>query len=406
MITESQKDQFSNIFNEFGKALDITETEYDAIVTSYRAMGTWLADNSSSLQQYDPAILPQGSFMLGTMVHPVSDDDDLDIDLVCQLKRKPSAWTQYNLKNAVGDRIKENDTYKSMLNNEGKRCWTLKYAKGKYHMDILPCFVNDNYQKILEQSFSEIEQQDADSLAIKITDKTRSDYYTEKNIENWFKSNPFGYAKWFFNIATRPSELRRSFSLSASIAPIPKFDKTKLPLQRVVQLLKRHRDIMFDGNENKPISIIITTLAARSYQGETTIFDALDNIVRKMPMYIEDRMGVKWVANPVNPEENFADKWQKEPKKEQNFYLWIEQLRSDLNVLMADSGQGLPKLSTTMKQMFGETLASTVFSKYGGSSKDSSSNGTLKMAATTGMLGAIGRTTVASHNFFGNNEDE
>jgi hypothetical protein len=35
----------------------------------------------------------------------------------------------------------------------------------------------------------------------------------------------------------------------------------KTPLQQAVQILKRHRDMMFaDDPEHKPISVIITTL--------------------------------------------------------------------------------------------------------------------------------------------------
>ncbi len=38
---------------------------------------------------------------------------------------------------------------------------------------------------------------------------------------------------------------------------------------------------MFGDDESKPISIIITTLAARAYNGETDIFTALNNILEK-----------------------------------------------------------------------------------------------------------------------------
>lgn len=263
-MTNEQREQYHSILDEFGKALDITETEHKIIAGSYKAMGEWLADERSSLKVYAPSILPQGSFLLGTMVRPISEDDDLDIDLVCQLRKKPVDWTQESLKQRVGHRIKENATYEKMLDKEGKRCWTLKYANDKYHMDVLPSFVDDGYQLILEKSFSAIEKQDVDDLAIRITDNTRKDYKTQIDIGEWNKSNPFGYAKWFYQIASRPVELRKSFSLNESIAPTPKFTNTKLPLQRVVQLLKRHRDIMFDGDDDKPISIIITTLAARA----------------------------------------------------------------------------------------------------------------------------------------------
>ena len=294
MLTSDQKQQLNDILEELGSSLDITRTEHETIGESYKAVANWLANPDSNLQSYDPQILPQGSFMLGTMVRPVSDEDDLDIDLVCQLKRKPASWTQYNLKQTVGDRIRANETYAQMLDEEGRRCWTLKYAQQKYHMDILPSFVSEGYSVLLEKAFSNIEQKEVDDLAIRITDKTLPNYRTDPNMDNWHKSNPFGYAKWFFDIATRPVELRKAFSLSESIKPIPSFREQKLPLQRIVQLLKRHRDIIFDGDEDKPISIIITTLATRAYNDApgTDVADTLRNIAFSLRSYIEDRNGI------------------------------------------------------------------------------------------------------------------
>lgn len=54
--------------------------------------------------------------------------------------------------------------------------------------------------------------------------------------------------------------------LAESVRAVPKYQSNKTPLQRAVQILKRHRDIMFAGDEDKPVSIIITTLAAKAYQ--------------------------------------------------------------------------------------------------------------------------------------------
>src|SRR5690606_37219737 len=112
------------------------------------------------------------------------------------------------------------------------------------------------------------------------------------------------------------------------------------PLQRVVQILKRHRDIMFGGNEHKPISIIITTLAAKSYNKEIDIVDALLNVLNKMESFIEEKYiskyqrKIKWIANPINDEENFADKWPDESEKEDNFYAWLEKARADFSDLI------------------------------------------------------------------------
>ena len=81
-MNNEQKKQFNSIFEELSKALDITETQYNNAVNSYNAVGEWLSEGNSPLSAYDVEILPQGSFMLGTMIRPINDDDDLDIDLV------------------------------------------------------------------------------------------------------------------------------------------------------------------------------------------------------------------------------------------------------------------------------------------------------------------------------------
>jgi hypothetical protein len=74
--------------------------------------------------------------------------------------------------------------------------------------------------------------------------------------------------------------------LYASIETVPPYE-WKTPLQRSVQLLKRHRDVMFRDNPSVgPISMIITNLAAHAYAGEPDILSALTNIVDKMPQFV------------------------------------------------------------------------------------------------------------------------
>ena len=77
MLTKEQKEQFSEILETLGETLDITKTQYEAAVSSYGAVGDWLAKPESSLAPYTPIIRPQGSFMLGTMIKPICDEDDL-----------------------------------------------------------------------------------------------------------------------------------------------------------------------------------------------------------------------------------------------------------------------------------------------------------------------------------------
>lgn len=404
-FTSAQREQFSEILDELGNTLDISESQFNLAVQSYQAVGNWLSNEDTVLSTYKPIILPQGSFLLGTMIKPINEQDDIDIDLVCQLTGKKIDWTQKDLKDVVGNRLKQHDTYNKMLEKpDGRRCWTLHYADStNYHMDILPSLKSEGYA-LIEKSFSDLERKKYDELAIRITDKLIEGYDTSTNPEDWLKSNPFGYGKWFFQRAS--VQTIKSFSLTEAVKPVPKYQKTKLPLQRVVQILKRHRDIMFSGDENKPISIIITTLAARAYNKEVDIITALTNIANSLLNSIEDRWDsdlnryVKWVVNPVNEEENFADKWSETPLKQKNFYSWVKQLQIDLQAILKNAGAGLHLIQESMSSTFGERLVVKAFSAYGETLRHRRESGKQFIEKGTGTIATAG-TVIKNHNFFG-----
>lgn len=352
------------ILEEIVESLDISETQYKFAVQSYQAVGSWLADTKSILSPYNPEVLPQGSFLLGTMIKPVSDSDELDVDLVCRLEGKKSDWTQYHVKKIVGDRLKDNKTYKEMLDEEGRRCWTLNYSdSSNYHMDILPSIVSEGHRIILKEAFDSTDFKDFEKTAIRITDNQEDNYYEETNPDSWNKSNPFGYAVWFQERCS--ISIRKFAFLSESVNPLPKYQKERLPLQRVVQILKRHRDIMFDGDDDKPISIIITTLSSKAYNKETDIISALTNVVNTMESFIESKFSaehgkwIKWIGNPVNEEENFADKWPENPKKEQIFYKWLNKIKSDLS--SSFELKEISKLQESFSPIFGKTIIDKAF---------------------------------------------
>jgi hypothetical protein len=131
--------------------------------------------------------------------------------------------------------------------------------------------------------------------------------------------------------ATALLESRAREARAASINDVPTY-RWKTPLQRCVQILKRHRDVMFAANPDaKPISIIITTLSARAYRGEEDLADAMERILTDMEGFVN---AVRpRVPNPVNPEEDFADKWDtaegRRLQLEQNFRHWVAQVRAD-----------------------------------------------------------------------------
>ena len=71
---------------------------------------------------------------------------------------------------------------------------------------------------------------------------------------------------------------------------------------------------MFQKNDYvKPVSIIITTLAARAYQGERELDISIFNILTKMEEMLNNKGYGPRVPNPTKPEEDFADNWKEDP---------------------------------------------------------------------------------------------
>lgn len=406
-MTSEKIAQLNEIITELVRKLDITDTEFETLTTSYKAVGTYLAEESSPLAAYSPEIRPQGSFLLGTVVRPVSDDADIDIDLVCELHDKPTGWTQNDLKQAVGDRLKDHKNYKGKLDKEGKRCWTIIYGDGDYHMDILPSLMDKGYGVLLERSFSNDSLDDVTNLAFRLTDNTKlPEYFEETDSRYWPISNPFGYAKWFLHNASRYRRAIKLFSLNEDVKPVPKYDKDRYPLQRIVQLLKRHRDIMFSrDDDNKPISIIITTLATQAYKDETSLLDGLKNVAQNLG-HVKKRDGIYWIPNPVNPYENFADRWVQYPERQDNFFNWVAKLQGDIAKLEGCVGHGLNAVQEQLEAMFGEKVSKMALKTFGEKQRLLRESGNLKIAAGTATLGLSGTGTVAAHNFFGGEESD
>lgn len=403
-IPESKKRELSTLLLHLAKNLDITKTQFENLSQSYMAVGRFL-ENDDQFADCHPVVSPQGSLRLGTIIQPISKDDDLDVDLVYRLSSKPYFWTQKTIKDKVGERLKSSERYAPMLEKEeGRRCWTLLYRdnadtpKEKYHMDILPCvsnsMYNDNFIRLSREAYS---RESVEQIAIRITDKESIGYAIDTNEANWLKSNPDGYALWFASRCKQTTQLRET--KVEDIIPIGKYTENKTTLQRVVQLLKRHRDIMFrDDTEDKPISIIITTLAARAYKGESDILEAFINVIWGMETYIgKDADGNYVISNPVNEEENFADKWPKHPKRKENFFKWLEQLKTDLRSLHNNTGIDLQR---TLSHSFGEEVTSRSYTNFTADKHKKFTSNAAKIS-TTGVLGTIGKTLNAANTFYG-----
>ena len=377
-----KEQQLDLILTKIVKEISITATMLDKATKSYEAVGTWLGDGI----EYDVRITPQGSMNLGTTNNPISDKDDYDIDLVCLLENGQKLEAEA-IKNIVGNRLKENEVYRKKISEEGegKRCWKMQYDE--FHMDILPCVPKSNY---IEPYLTDI----------RLTHKITAYYYKD------CYSNPYGYRKWFESrMADVLKEAKRAFAAEnkLEIENVPAY-RVKTPLQKAIQLLKRHRDICFKNNDDDaPISIIINTLAAKAYNGEKNVYEALCTILDHMHEYIEIKDGVYWVKNPVMEEENFADKWELYPQRKDNFYKWLYQAKEDLikNPLEA---VGIDSLGKLFKESMGEAPVNRAFRSYADDMLNTRKKGRLYSAGlTSGLTTKVTSeaTKVKGHTFFG-----
>jgi hypothetical protein len=77
-MRNEHKDLLNKVLEFLGGELDITKTQFESAVKSYKAVADQLTKDNSDLLPYKPEILPQGSFMLGTMVKPVVEGSKLE----------------------------------------------------------------------------------------------------------------------------------------------------------------------------------------------------------------------------------------------------------------------------------------------------------------------------------------
>jgi hypothetical protein len=336
-----------SIIEEIAASLDIPNSAYEKAETRYKDLGEYFDGPDAKCAPFSPHIYLQGSFRLGTVVRPLSDRCEHDLDLGCRLRQgiTKHSHTQQQLKTLVGIDL---EAYRKARRIEEKleeknRCWRLPYKDElRFHIDSVPSIPEDDATKSIIK-FAMLEAGSVDTLAKNvtvhagaITDKRSPVYNVISGA--WKISNSEGYALWFESQMKLAQELMERRAFSAKVAKVDDLParKWKSPLQQAVQILKRHRDVMFsDHADGAPISVIITTLAAAAYQGEQDVASAVERILTDMRGCVRD--SIPRVPNPVNPAEDFADKWHdpafRHLRLEENFWLWLEQAREDFRIV-------------------------------------------------------------------------
>lgn len=380
-MLDTPSDVISRLLRNTVAQLDIPPELRAAATKEYGRVGDWLAEHADGEAGW--VVYPQGSFLLNTVVLPAIGDE-YDVDTVCRREIDKHNTTQAMLKHEVGTALSGYvsthgpQTGGPVGRKERKRCWTLLYDRSlRFHLDVLPAIPNP----------------EARPTGVLITDR---------ELREWQHSDPLAYAAWFRRQAeTEFAAKRIRLAEAARTEPlaIPEWE-VKTTLHRVVQVLKLHRNEYFrDDLDLRPASILVTTLAAHSYRGEKDLYDALLQTVELMPEYVERTERGLSVPNPVEPRENFADRWRDRPELAREFFSWIDKLGEDLRD--AASHRGLDRVAARLQESFGEQPVEKAVGQLGDEYRRKREAGVLSLAPASGVLSTGPGVTVRNHGFYG-----
>lgn len=357
--------QLDDLLQRVGQKLQISKTQRELAEQRYNAVGTWLSKDEELFKEKDVDIYPQGSLSISTTVKPLQQQE-YDLDLVCEIKENWQQKDPIELLDSIEKRLKEHDTYKPMVERKN-RCIRLNYAN-EFHMDILPAHPTDNGL----------------NTNLKVPDR---------KAEDWKDSNPKGYAGWFNERSEQYWNVLME-KKAASINPLPIDDHPdrKPPLKRAVQLIKRYRDIYFEDDlDSAPISIVLTTLAGKHYDGQVSVNDAIDGILKKILSSIP-KDGRLIVLNPTNKNEDLSERWDGKPELYQAFIRFILDFKKhwdELNKL-----RGIAEIAKELKVMFGETIINESLKEQAELFGQARSTANLGVIGSSGLLVAAAKEEV------------
>ena len=373
-ITESFNAQLDDLLIRICEKLQISESQHKQATERYNAAGKWLAQDDGILSKYNPVVYPQGSLCIGTTVRPLKYQE-YDVDLVCELEIAYEKSDPVAVLNAIETQLKQDKTYESMIEKKN-RCIRLNYAN-EFHMDILPAcpngFKNNGKLKV-----------------------------PDRELKEWKDSNPKGYAAWFQG---KVDLCRATFIKAAEdVEPLPQREPLgkKLPLKRVVQLIKRYRDVYFKKDEKSaPISIVLTTLAGYHYKGQISVNESLKYALSKIVEIIPQK-GRLVVINPTNTDEDLSERWDDDMASYFKFVKWINEFNKIWDVI--NKSCGIPNITKILKEMFGEQVTDEALKEQEIIIKKAREEKLLGITTGTGILSStskINSIPVKKNTFYG-----
>ena len=331
---DGRSEQINDLLKLVCEEIQISPTAYDQAVARYTAVCNWLEADGSIVAVFNPTIYPQGSMKIGTTAKPFGRDE-YDLDFVCEFRfAVNNLQSPLQLLKLLESRLREHEVYRSILEMKN-RCVRLNYAN-EFHLDILPACPD------LSVGGSCL-------------------FVPDRKTLSWKRSNPKGYADWFESRCEIGLKLlMESRKLMEKAEPIPPQEaaEEKAVLKRVVQLLKRWRDVKFQREPKlAPISMVLTTLAAHAYGGEHSVPEAMTSVLNHIVSLVASSNPRVYVPNPANPNEDLSERWD-DAAQYRAFVHGIANLHGEWNKALAATG--IQNVSNELEHLFGEPVKSAV----------------------------------------------
>lgn len=347
--------------------LQLPQEKREKAEKKYHELGKLLEAEGSPFKRYSPEIYAQGSMAIGTTVKP-KGRDEYDLDAVLQMDLAGHPTYEENPVQLLVDLEKHLQgipEYKGVVEKR-TRCVCLNFP-GDFHLDVIPATPEG-------RTFF--------PGCIKVPDRNERD---------WKPSNPKGFAEWINQAAKH--EIFGMVLASCRVEPVPGEEPARMkpPLKRVIQLLKRHRDMYFNGSgKKKPPSIILTTLAGEAslliQDFNPSVAGVFIAVLEYIQARIDQALGILKVVNPSNPDERFSDKWEEE-EDGQARYEWFKEWVAKALGDVREIGRLEPvRMAAKLKEMFGEEITKSAFLAQAKGVREARERGELYVVGATGTL--------------------
>ena len=309
----SQIDSWELLLFKAVNRISLTPSQYQLIDDRYSQLQKILNVADDEILK-DAHIFVQGSIELKTTIKPASRAKDdmatVDADAIVWLPYARNASSSEILA-LLEKRFKEGSRVTTPIERL-RRGIRIVYADENpgFHIDVTPArCVRDNYEL---NGYGCLEVPD-------------------RHI-GWKCSSPREYSEWLKGVSKKEIKIiktiekfaanRSIIADSATQDPMPVYADyvEHNPLRATIKLLKRHRDewaISSRKEDVRPISAILTTLAAHAYEIvalesqslAVRPIEAMIKIIAYMPQFISRNQEGYAVLNPKDVGENFAEKW-------------------------------------------------------------------------------------------------